>query len=509
LVPRVLLALPVLLALCATVASADQAFFVYELGALVEGSIESSCRAGGLFLEGAGALVVNARTARYERYETRINFTRVGSDPPQVVELDRSQSVHATPLEGERLEIAWGHEGVVRIFGRPGPLAPGSHSFDAAFSASSLHAMPVAARIPGVYFVREGLNALDNATGQDIRTVYGGIGGRVRDITLADGNIAVTGDLTIYLQAASISAGAFRERLPAYRENATVLPGAVGVETLRIHHAFLHVENASLMTPPSRLYCRDIAGQVEGRLLAWQATGTASLDERRIEFDRQDVEIIGSIAWTESLVEGPGDGGRVRAQAEGSFRMVGVDHEPMAAAVKDLPLAQVGLAATLLALLAAALYAVPKYLLPLFSRIADHEIDAAPSRRLILDAVHANPGASLRRVASVVGMSETVVRYHTARLERAGRLTSVRSGRERRLFLHRAQPPDPVALDRLGHAVLERFGGRRVAQIEVLRTLAAELGVSRPGVFKALRRLERRGRLMRHHDGRRVWVVVA
>jgi predicted transcriptional regulator len=52
----------------------------------------------------------------------------------------------------------------------------------------------------------------------------------------------------------------------------------------------------------------------------------------------------------------------------------------------------------------------------------------------ILQFVHNNPGCHLRKIREMIQISQGTVQYHTDRLEKIGRITSIRSGLYKHYF---------------------------------------------------------------------------
>ncbi|MBI2078086.1 MAG: winged helix-turn-helix transcriptional regulator [Euryarchaeota archaeon] len=126
-------------------------------------------------------------------------------------------------------------------------------------------------------------------------------------------------------------------------------------------------------------------------------------------------------------------------------------------------------------------------------------------RDALVQAIRLEPGVDPPQLQKLTGAAWSTVIYHLGVLEKNKLVSSLIDGRHRRYF-----PADSVnAGDRTGMAVLKNL--RAKALFEILNdepgldreTLARRLGISRPGTYWHLGRLERVGLVGRDKDGRK------
>lgn len=139
------------------------------------------------------------------------------------------------------------------------------------------------------------------------------------------------------------------------------------------------------------------------------------------------------------------DGGLLQARVGGSLSSAHLDEEAVDPAVL-LGLGAAAVAGGAVAVAFAAARLVPA----LFTRLTPDSALTSPLRRLLLDAVRANPGIHERALARTLGRSPSTVRHHVAMLAAQGLVERRRHGRRRLLFDRRPDAPRGV-----GAAVLE------------------------------------------------------
>jgi DNA-binding transcriptional ArsR family regulator/uncharacterized protein YndB with AHSA1/START domain len=99
---------------------------------------------------------------------------------------------------------------------------------------------------------------------------------------------------------------------------------------------------------------------------------------------------------------------------------------------------------------------------------------ADPGRRQLLDNLNRHGGQSLRELCAGMGMARQSVSKHLAVLERAGLITTIRQGREKRHYLN-AAPIGDIA-DRW----ISRYHRHRVESLADLKRALEDTGVSSP-----------------------------
>ncbi|MEK6976423.1 MAG: MarR family transcriptional regulator [Candidatus Thermoplasmatota archaeon] len=134
-----------------------------------------------------------------------------------------------------------------------------------------------------------------------------------------------------------------------------------------------------------------------------------------------------------------------------------------------------------------------------FSRIEDDKLADHPTRRLALDFIAANPGATVQDVRRALGVAWGTTVHHLGRLERAG-LVAVRRVGGRRGHWPLGQAPTrgalPAPAGALAALVLAEPG---LPQGE----LARRTGLLAPAACKHLARLESAGLVAAHREGKR------
>lgn len=158
-------------------------------------------------------------------------------------------------------------------------------------------------------------------------------------------------------------------------------------------------------------------------------------------------------------------GGRMAATLGGDVRHARLDEGGVDPAVL-FGVGAAGVAATAAAAFAWALFSrIPA------SRSLDH-----PRRRLILEAIRANPGIHLRDLARLAGGSPTLAQYHVGVLVRNGHAVARRQGRRLCLFENHGRYGDEW------HALAAL---RDEALLRLHRHVAACPGAARPDVVRA------------------------
>jgi len=130
--------------------------------------------------------------------------------------------------------------------------------------------------------------------------------------------------------------------------------------------------------------------------------------------------------------------------------------------------------------------------------------EPSPTQKRILDYVADHPGAHLRLICRELGLAMGDVQYHVHRLEREGRINSVRRGLYRFFYpatLFGGRQRDILgllALDTPRELLLHLVENPDLSQDELARVI----GVSQPTVSWHLKRMVERGILERRQSGR-------
>jgi DNA-binding transcriptional ArsR family regulator len=253
-----------------------------------------------------------------------------------------------------------------------------------------------------------------------------------------------------------------------------------------------------------RFYAKSPETNLVGQLRATQVTGTVTYDENSTVVEHKLVEIDGTLDLR--LSNRPRGGIPSRS---GGQDPVDVDVSGMASRVvvgtrillppsmsTTLPLASGGL----IAVIVGAYFLLRPAILTFYCRIAPNRISEHPHRRLILDFVHTNPGASTTDLSRVCGVSRASARHHLRLLIANKNIVAVPKERGELYY-----PVD--AASKLG--VVAGFDGAARQVIELLRAtptpltsreISARVAVSRRLVTYHLNRLEGRGVV--RHQGR-------
>ncbi len=167
-------------------------------------------------------------------------------------------------------------------------------------------------------------------------------------------------------------------------------------------------------------------------------------------------------------------------------------------------------AATLLAAAAAfvLLFLAAKAALACFSRLARDRVSDHPRRRLLLDAVEANPAVSAPELMATGAMSRSSFDHHVRTLRRHGMLSAFKvqgvwhfapHGRDLQEARVRAWLKRDEPLRRLLSLVHER---RYVPASEALAFLGNHAGLGRSGAWSLIRRCVKGGLLLKERTGR-------
>lgn len=459
-----------------------EATFLYAMGARATGRVDGGCE--GVAFEPpvgrSGELAgIAARAATLRFVDVRVNYTLLLPDSDEPVqtpsEVHRSESL--LELKPQNLGVAWGPSGLANLQQQTG-------SFDAAFTAQALNVGAATASADGP---PPGWADADGVA--EPRFLHG----MVRALRLADGHIEASGDLAIYLREATVFDATGAHSLPAYRHVSQ--SGGPGVRFVTEHYryAWLELEDArvSAGTSGAVLFCRGVQATIDGSFTAYRASGRLSFGEAALDFDRQELTLVGRFTLEESL-EAHDErqmSTRTQAKAEGRFDAVGLDFANVQS-IDGPKWATVATAA------AGGLVLAVIGVVVLYSRIAEDHVLDRPERRRLYETITANPGIEFARLLEQNPMSATNARYHLKLLERRGlvRVVSVQ-GRHRYvpagLDANRTRQALLLSEDPKLRGLLSHLNGDGLPASELVDALRRDWGLSRTGGWKVLDRAVR------------------
>lgn len=484
----------------------------YHLGSDFAGTVNGSCDATLLMLpNGGGSVTLDASGGAWLRERANFTYVHLNSDQGTILRttwLNLSQE--ESPIPEGPLRIDWRPGGRADAYPAPGPLGRASSPAPATFQGSAFAAGKVLGAV-------ETARLYDEWNGIPVQGRFS-IQGPNRAVTVQGGNLTLEGDITFFLEDATVTVADGTQRtVPPRHENGTItgFPESASAGNRYENWAFLTLQAAHVAAPSkgATLYCQGLQARLDGSLNAYFAEGTVERGPESISFEERELTLEGAFDWSEE----PGERA-VTAQAAGEFHAVSLDFD----AVEEIeasgwnPILTAGLWATVLgALGAAGWYA--KGLFPFFSRLKDDALAGHPARRAILEAVRANPDVNLRTLVSLTGLEKSTVRYHARVLETRGLIHSRRVGRDR-CFIAKQNGAKPNAQTQdlprdlllrndvvVGH-LMRTLGPQGARLNPVLVRLSADLGISRPGAWKAVVRAEQYGLVRRERQGREVWV---
>lgn len=493
---------------------AHVADFDYELGSAVAGQLSGSCAAAGVLFgrTDPAPLRLTSRGGVWEHFVTEVKYAvaRPQAEDPFAQEVEKTQTRTALDVPAGEGVITWSPAGIVHAYASPGPLAAESGTFHAAFMAASLRTDPLTNRLATTSFFVQ--------TPNGIVAQEGAIQGWNRVARLGPGELRISGNLTLYLEAAEADFGpTFRERMPPFREQVSATPDnpAAAYWIVRYHHAFLSLSDAQAVLPADRapLVCQALDARVDGSLLAWKAVGTLHVAGETIRFARQELLLDGRFELHEApTARDPEEPSTVRATGTGHFRRVNLDFGlPLDPGHDSWRVAKrIGLWATVSAGLSSLTYVGAKWLGPLFSRLREEQVEEHPARRRLLEALGANPGSTLTGLIRLLALDPSSTRYHLRILIQRGRIRTEKVAGHRRFWVRGGPVPDARALvvryDPVVHRVLGFVPRDGTRMRDLLGSLHGELGISKPGAFKAVLRAERYGLVQRTREAQGVWV---
>lgn len=493
----------------------------YDFGSYASGKVQGSCMAGMISFEASpnGRLVLDGSSAAVDWYGTEVNISRYwhpGDPDPLVIKQVADQWSARDEVPAGRVEIEWTN-GVARVYG-PGMLATPQpfypEPFRVRFEAASFNASEYVGGI-------DKNNRYYSETDLGIVGTYAGLlGDWYRWLELAsDAKIGVAGEVSVYLENATIRAPGYEYNVPPRRESHYYhREEVVDVEQYRINHVVLRVKAAEWVSHEGTLKvaCNAMEYSVNGTLVMVGASGrigNESIQER-------ELQLVGNFTVREEPpVEDStiGASGPSTAMVEGGVRAVGYDLGRLEAfgIVPDPGVAAwvwVGAAAGG----AAGAWALGRIGLGLFTRLTRDRVLEHPKRALIYQSVLSNPGISKARLATLTGLDRWLLRFHLTHLASHGlvrqfngskhRLTCV-SGNGAHPNGHEAFPADR-ARGELHHIVRAKLGLGGMPLRDLVKTVCVEAKCQRSSVWYAVGALVKTGELERQERNGRIWVGV-
>ena len=267
--------------------------------------------------------------------------------------------------------------------------------------------------------------------------------------------------------------------------------GPVSMRVERAPHVYLELEGAALVLGPTAgfdLHLDAPALRVAGTVGPATATGWVAEDGRRRDLRGHALLVEGDVrldALPTGDVLGPG----ASAFAVSGAGRVVVDGLRVAPQ-ESRGASSLTVAAAFLALLAL----LARALLPLYSRIDRARALGHPSRRRILDALAAAPGATVDDLRAATGLGRAAVEHHLRMLAMHGLVAVARKGRRRRFHRYDAPPLGQDARRLLADGTRRRIAGILApGRVLTQGDLAAEAGVSKRLVCYHLSRLAEAG----------------
>lgn len=487
----------------------------YGLGSSAAGRVEAACEGRALLFPRAqaGSLVVESAGGTFRYFQTWENHTvLLGGLPGEshvIPDQPDSQSESREPVPAGRLRVEWTNQGSLVVFGREA-LTRRVDSFPVELQVARLQAGPLSFEIPtGHHWMRNG---------SVIYEYRSGIPGWARTLQVDDGRVAAHGNLTLYLEGATVRGGdGFERTVPPWKEEYAHTPSrAAGVWTHRYHHALVELTDArlELTTGAVRPVCRGLSNHVVGTFTAHQSRGHFEAGGTRVEVDRRVVELQGDFQYDEAPSgDPPYHGGPVamRLQGSGSFRAVGVD---FALVAEDPSYAWGAAGALAVGAVAAGGFAVWKLLGFLFTRLRQERLLSSSTRRRLFEAIDARPGITIRELRSLSNLGDSTVRYQLGVLERHRLVRSFRlRGADR--YAPTGRPVEELRRDRLlavdskVAALVARVGLEGTLAGRVLRELCAEWGITRAGGWRVIERAVQAQLLRKELRGREAWLCPA
>jgi len=464
----------------AVAATTDRASFTYELGARATGAIQGTCEGRAIVPpigeSGAWSLAAGAAILRF--VDVWINYTEVLPETGQPVHhgTDGHRSERFVTLASSPIALSWPSSGLASVSGYGGQTSQAP--FHVGFDATT---------------VRVGPTTLGGDRPSDpLREPRGSYVGWSRPIEVAGSPWHVEGDLSVYLEQATVRAAGFQYSMAPYLE--TQRSGGPGLQFVAEHYryAWLDLKDASATIPSAgtKALCAGIEATIAGAWSAFGANGYLELGDTRQAFQQRELALEGAFALHDAF-DGTGEHQAAPAQAtvEGTFDAVGFDLAiPQPVPPRTWPTvaaaAAGGFALTLLGAII------------LYSRITEDQLLDRPERRRLYEAVMANPGIEFARLLEQNPMSATNARYHLKLLERRGLLRVVNvQGRHRYV----ASNLDPnltkrellLSEDPKLRALLGLLNGEGRPASELVDALRREWGLSRTGGWKVLDRAVR------------------
>lgn len=503
-----------------------EADLTYRLGLDAAGATSGTCDAAALFLNsgpaGTSPTVVLGSNGVLTHHMADVNITYAYTpDGGWVYHVTDGNLQHVPyAINATTVEILPHEDARIDVYGSPALSGTNSGTFTAGFDASRLAITApkdflVAA--PTYVMAPDGPSAALTANAPIPQG--NSLAGPIRSVEGFDGLINATGNLTVYVQDVDISWGGEKFQLGAWETVMQDLPPGfyAGTRWIRVQWATLEVDDGFLEVATERgsLACRAMTASIEGVVNAYQASGTVRSADQVHDFDLQELTIQGNLEW-----EDEPDQGYARAIAAGEFTAVGLDFAPVHKSGGGIDVPTVGLWASVLAAATAVLYFGVKGAFAFFTRFRQTQLLQHSTRRVVLDAVEANPNINLRTLVERCGVSKSEVRYHAHILESWGLIRSYKVHRDRCFVAkstikqegRRAVAPKDVVVAKNdpSAAVARQVASEQSLRLtSLLARVRSETNLSRAGAWKAVTRAERYGWVRRVERGKEVWIECA
>lgn len=484
------------------------ATFEFASGSLATGTWEGTC-------VGRGALFDDHFPARFdfhslggilEEYTTEWNATAVNphNGNGMIVPLNAHQTQTKRVVASGDGRVSWNSTGKGRIFGEHWPLPDSPLTvapFEIRFTAKHVRTMlPANGFEQGEYYVQKG---------NTLWTYHGSITGWNRFADF-DGRVHLHGNLSIYLESATVVSPGFEMTLPPRRENATTIGNdLVAYWRVRLHDAILRLQDAEVSFDGRlpQFICGGLRAQAVGSIVAYDAQGEIQARDRSLNFTRRELSLAGSFHYREEPVDvGPNSTGRIAAEARGSFSAAELDFLP---AIPANPM-RLALPLTLWSLVAAGLGAVLVQLYrlgwginSLFTRLQRESILDQGTRNILTETLTQNPWATLAEIQRLTRFGRSTIRYHLRVLSHHGLVQARLVRGVPRFAVHVGTEVDGNPLERIITSRV-REGPQRLGTL--VREVMTAQGYSRYGAEKAVHRIAASYALEVRRTGREVWI---
>lgn len=501
----------VLLTLPSALAESPDIEVQYEFGSFATGSVIGTCDSGMVSFEASptGRLALDGTDVSIDHYRTEVNRSQywVPPDPdPATLVQYPDQWKTTTRAPSGRIEIEW-NQGVVRVFG-PGLLALPQRvypdRFEVGFSGSGLNTSSFEAGIDttDAYYAKGGL----------IVSPYSGVlEGWLRWVEIQNAALTLSGEVSIYLENATIRSHDFVYDVPARREiHFEHQEALVRVEQYHVNHIVLRLHSTRTVTYEGapRLACGDTHYSVNGTTVLLGATGHVG----NTTFAERELQLVGNLTLEDASPEEEALIGRSaasRASVGGDVVAVGYDFAaPMSILPATSPKISAWVVAGGLAGGAVTVWAVGRLAMGLFSRLTRETVLEHPKRATIHQAVLANPGVSRDWLRKLTGYDPWTLRFHLRMMVAHG-LVATYNGTRNRFVCPKANVegvPERAYGD-LARIVQEQLrAGGPMPLRDLLKEISRGARCGRSSVWYAIQTLVRNGKLSRSVRAGIVWV---